>query len=226
MLSRIISFFRSAEDRERLLRCMAGLVMCGIGFGALIRADLGLDPWDVFHAGVADRIGLPIGTVSVLVGFVVLLGWIPLRQRPALGTVLNALTIGIVMNLVTDRIPEPANLAAAWLMLAVAVLVTGAGIGLYIGAGLGPGPRDGLMTGIALRRGSIRSVRTGIELSALAAGWALGGKVGPGTVAFAVTIGPVAHVALERLAIPPRSSRAVNRAVSRAGETRLADPAG
>src|SRR5262249_49144904 len=151
-------------------------VLCGIGFGLIVKADLGLDPWDVFHQGVSDHTGLPIGTVAILVGLLLLLVWIPLKERPGVGTILNAVLIGTVMDLVLPRYPEPSTAGAQWAMLAGGIAIAGTGVGLYLGSGLGPGPRDGIMTGIARRRGSIRLVRTLIELSALAVGWMLGGK--------------------------------------------------
>jgi uncharacterized membrane protein YczE len=199
------SFLRAPDTGRRLARCITGLVLCGLGFALLVQADLGLDPWDVFHQGVSDHTGLPIGTVAILTGFVLLLVWIPLRERPGVGTILNAVLIGSVMDLVLPRLPEPGGAPASWAMLMAGIAVAGTGIGLYIGAGLGPGPRDGIMTGVARRGwGSVRVVRTGIELSALAVGWLLGGSVGIGTVVFAVTIGPVVQVSLGRLSLPPR----------------------
>ncbi|MBI2709187.1 MAG: hypothetical protein HYX34_05775 [Actinobacteria bacterium] len=193
------------SNARRLRRCVTGLVLCGLGFSALVRAGLGLDAWDVFHQGVARQLGLPIGTVTIGTGFVVLLGWIPLRERPGIGTLLNAVVIGSVMNLVIPRLPGPTVWPVAWTFLLGGITLAAVGSGLYIGAGLGPGPRDGLMTGIARRGHSVRVVRTAIELSALAAGWLLGGDVGIGTVVAAVTIGPAVHLALDRLALPPRA---------------------
>ncbi len=203
----VVAFFASAEDRRRLVRCVVGLVLCGAGFSLLVRADLGLDPWDVFHQGVSERVGLPIGVVTVLTGFVVLLAWIPLRERPGVGTILNALLIGTTMDLILPHLGQAQAWPAAWAMLVGGVLITGVGIGLYIGAGLGPGPRDGVMTGLARRGMSIRLARTAIELTALVVGWALGGRIGIGTVVFAVTIGPVAQFTLGRLSLPPREAR-------------------
>ncbi len=171
----------------------------------MVRARLGLGPWEVLHQGVAGRVGLPIGSVSILVAFVVLLGWIPLRQALGIGTISNAILIGLTTNAVLGVVDPPEVLAARIVLLVGGILLLGFGSGLYIGAGLGPGPRDGLMTGIARRsngRLSIRVVRTAIELSALALGWALGGTVGIGTLLFAVSIGPLVQFALDRLSIP------------------------
>ena len=199
------SFLAAPDTGRRLARCVSGLVLCGIGFGLLVEADLGLDPWDVFHQGVSDRTGLPIGVVAVVTGFVLLGLWIPLRQLPGVGTVLNAILIGLVMDLVLFGLPEPGGRLAAWVMLLGGIVVAGAGIGLYIGAGLGPGPRDGIMTGLATRGwGSIRLVRTGLELAVLVVGWALGGTIGIGTLVFAVAIGPIVQVTLGLFSLPPR----------------------
>ena len=143
--------------------------------------------------------GLSVGTVVILVGLVILLFWIPLRQRPGLGTVVNTLTVGLVIDLALHLVPEPDRLAARIPLLVVGILVTGLGMGLYIGAGLGPGPRDGLMTGLAAKGFPLWAVRTVLELAALAAGWFLGGNVGVGTVAFAFSIGPLGHFFLAHL---------------------------
>jgi uncharacterized membrane protein YczE len=186
-------------------RLLAGLVGCGTGVASMVRARLGLGPWEVLHQGVAGRTGLTIGTVSILVAFVVLLGWVPLRQRLGIGTISNAVLIGLTTNTVLHLLDPPATLPVRIALLLAGILLLGAGSGLYIGAGLGPGPRDGLMTGIARRsegRRSIRLVRTGIELSALALGWALGGTVGIGTLLFALSIGPLVQFFLDKLSIP------------------------
>ncbi|MEJ7583034.1 MAG: hypothetical protein WKF43_02895 [Acidimicrobiales bacterium] len=192
--------------RLRLGRCVLGLILCGVGFSVLVRAGLGLDPWNVFHQGLGERLGIPIGTVGVLVGFAVLLVWVPLRERPGLGTILNALLIGTVMDLLLPHIADAGSWPVAWAMLVAGILVAGTGMGLYIGAGLGPGPRDGVMTGLARRGLSIRLARTGIEVIALVTGWVLGGQVGIGTLVFALSIGPVVQVTLARLSLPPRDA--------------------
>lgn len=186
------------ETRRRLPRLLVGLVLCGVAFGLIIGAGLGLDPWDVLHQGIADRTGVPIGLVTTLVGFVVLIGWIPLRERIGIGTVANALIIGTVVDRALAVLPDSELLVTRWAMLVAGLILIGPGIGLYIGAHLGPGPRDGIMTGLAKRGPSIRLVRTGIELSALGLGWALGGTVGIGTILFAVTVGPNAQFWLDR----------------------------
>ena len=196
-----------SELRTRLPRLVVGLLGCGTGVASMVRAGLGLGPWEVLHQGIAARTGLPIGTISILVAFVVLLGWIPLRQPLGIGTISNAILIGLTTNTVLGLLDPPAHLAARIALLVVGILLLGAGSGLYIGAGLGPGPRDGLMTGISARtegRLSIRLVRTAIELTALAAGWALGGTVGIGTVLFALSIGPLVQFFLDKLSVPVR----------------------
>lgn len=190
-----------AELVLRVPRLLLGLVLCGVGLALMVNADLGLGPWDVLHQGVSERSGLPIGTVTILVGALVLLAWVPIRERPGIGTVANVLIIGTTIDVVRIWLPEPDAIPARWAFLLVGVFLFGPGSGWYIGAGLGPGPRDGLMTGIARRGPSVRLVRTGLELTALAAGLALGGTVGVGTVLFALTVGPNVQWFLERVAV-------------------------
>jgi uncharacterized membrane protein YczE len=180
--------------RLRLVQLYGGLLLYGVSSSLLVLAGLGLDPWDVFHQGLSRTFGLAIGTWAIIVGVVVLLLWIPLRQRPGIGTVSNVVLVGLTMNLVLGHVHAPHALAVRVACLVCGVLLNGVATGAYIGAGLGPGPRDGLMTGLAARGHSIRVVRTGIELAVLVTGWLLGGKVGVGTVLYAVAIGPLAHV--------------------------------
>ncbi|HEX2699625.1 MAG TPA: hypothetical protein VHM89_05400 [Acidimicrobiales bacterium] len=191
-----------ADLGRRLIQLLPGLGSCGVGLALMVLADLGLGPWEAFHQGLSGRIGVPIGTTGILVGFAVLIGWVPLRQRPGLGTLCNVVLIGLVIDAVLAVAPQPANLVARSACLGAGIVLVGLGSGLYIGAGLGPGPRDGLMTGMAARGHSLRFVRTLIELSALAAGWALGGSVGVGTLAFALCIGPLVQAFLGRLTLP------------------------
>jgi len=211
-VSRLFAIPPRAEVFRRLPRLLVGLVLCGVAFACIVQAKLGLDPWDVLHQGISHHTGVPIGQVTVLVGFVVLFAWIPLRERIGLGTILNALVIGTVMGLVIHALPAVHTLGMRWALLVAGLVIAGPGIGLYIGARLGPGPRDGIMTGLAQRGPSIRLVRTGIELVALAAGWALGGQVGIGTVLFALTVGPNVHFWLERLDLgfPPGFEPAID----------------
>ncbi len=189
---------------HRLPRLLVGLVLFGVGIALMVRSDLGLSPWDVLHQGVAGRTALTIGTVSVLTSFVVLVLWLPLRERPGIGTLLNALVIGPVVDLTLWLVPPVDPLAARVALLLAGPVLVAVGSGYYIGAGLGPGPRDGLMTGLARRGLPVGSVRGGIELVVLVLGWILGGTVGVGTVVFTLGIGPLVHVVLPRLAIDDR----------------------
>jgi uncharacterized membrane protein YczE len=182
---------------RRLVQLYVGLLIYGLSMALLIRADLGLDPWDVFHQGLADRTSLSFGTVVIITGAVVLFLWIPMRQRPGIGTVSNIFVIGLAADLGLWLIPDLESLALRIACLLGGILLIGMAGGAYIGAGLGPGPRDGLMTGIVARTGaSICVVRTGIELTVLAIGWMLGGTVGAGTLLYALAIGPIVHVTL------------------------------
>ncbi|MGN9775672.1 membrane protein YczE [Micromonospora sp. H33] len=189
---------------RRLVQLYAGLVLYGVSMTLMIRSGLGLDPWDVFHQGVSERTGLSFGTVTIAVGALVLLLWIPLRQRPGIGTVSNVVVIGLVVDATLPLLPQELPFAARVALLATGIVANGAATGLYIGARLGPGPRDGLMTGFVARRPgfSIRLVRTTIEVTVLALGWLLGGKVGVGTVAYALTIGPLTQLFLPRVTVP------------------------
>ncbi|AUA09913.1 hypothetical protein GTZ89_16605 [Streptomyces sp. SID8382] len=188
---------------RRLVQLYVGLIFYGASMGLQLRANLGLDPWDVFHQGVTVHTPLSIGTVTVAVGVAALLLWIPLRQRPGLGTVSNVLVVGPVMDATLWLTPQPEALAVRIPLLLFAIVLCGVATGLYISARFGPGPRDGLMTGLHQRTGwSIRLVRTGIELAVLATGFALGGSVGVGTVLFALAIGPLSQLFLRVFAIP------------------------
>jgi uncharacterized membrane protein YczE len=179
-------------------------VLYGLSGALQVRSQLGLDPWDVFHQGLANHLGLAIGTVSIIVGAAVLLFWIPLRQWPGLGTLSNVVLIGSSLNWSLSLLPAGSPLVVRIVEMVGGIVLCGIATGMYVGGSFGPGPRDGLMTGLARRTGrSIRLVRTGIEVTVLATGWALGGTVGIGTVAFALAIGPLAQVFLPRFAIPP-----------------------
>ena len=192
---------------ERITRCVTGLALFGVGISLQIESRLGNPPWDVFHQGVANQVGLGIGTVIILTGIALLvLFWIPLRQKPGLGTVLNALEIGLVANVVLDAIPRVEAVALRIPMLLGGILLVALGSALYIGSGLGPGPRDGIMTGLAARGIQIRVARTFIEVTVLVVGWLLGGQVGVGTVLFAIAIGPLVQPLLPRLTMESRAS--------------------
>jgi uncharacterized membrane protein YczE len=181
---------------RRTTQLFAGLVFYGVGMALMIESRLGLTSWDVFHQGLSKVTGLSFGWVVILLGVPILLLWIPLRQRPGFGTVANLVVIGLVVDggLATIEVPAPMWIRIGYLVAGIVVI--GLGTGLYIGARMGPGPRDGLMTGMVARfpRLSIRLVRTVMELSVLALGWVLGGTVGIGTLAFALSIGPLAQV--------------------------------
>jgi uncharacterized membrane protein YczE len=184
---------------------LVGLAAFGVSIAFQVRAGLGLDPWDVFHQGIARRTGLSIGTCVVIVGAVVLALWIPLRLRPGVGTVSNVIVIGVAANAALQLLPQPTVITSRLAFLAFGIVLCGVATGAYIGTGLGPGPRDGLMVGLARRGYSIRVVRTLIEASVLVLGYLLGGTVGVGTVVFALAIGPLAHITIPFFSRPPQS---------------------
>lgn len=189
---------------RRTTQLLGGLVLYGVSMGMQIQATLGLDPWDVFHQGLAKLLPLSFGTVTILVGALVLLAWWPLRQRPGIGTVSNVILIGLAVDATLWLLPAPQSLWLRVPLLVVGILLNAVAGALYIGAGLGPGPRDGVMTGLVRRGvGSIRVVRTSIEVTVLAVGWLLGGTVGVGTVLYALSIGPLLHLMLPKLAVDP-----------------------
>ncbi|MEY3070521.1 MAG: hypothetical protein RL628_1275 [Actinomycetota bacterium] len=197
---------------EKLARCITGLAFFGFGITLFLRANLGLAPWDIFHKGLSEKFGISIGLVIQGVGLLLLVLWIPLRQRPGVGTILNAVEIGLVVNLTKPLIGEPDQLVIRALMVIAGVLVVGIGSALYIGAGLGSGPRDGLMLGlskrsIAGRQISIRVARTAVELTVMVAGIFLGGTVGIGTVIFMFGIGPLVQLILPRFEMRLASDR-------------------
>src|SRR4051794_32728894 len=186
---------------RRLTRLVFGLLLCGTGVALTINANLGLAPWDVLHQGLSKHTGIAIGTMAIIVGFAVLLLWLPLRERYGLGTLLNVVLIGLTIDVLLAVLPDHPPMGVRIVFLLVGTFLFGPGSGYYIGAGMGPGPRDGLMTALAARGYSVRVVRTVLEVSVLVIGFALGGSVGAGTVLFACTIGPNVHFWLERLSL-------------------------
>ncbi len=184
---------------ERVVRCMAGLALFGLGISMFITSELGVAPWDVFHQGFGRKVGISTGIVIEMTGVVILLLWIPLKERMGLGTLLNAIEIGLVVYLIDDHLPHSDVLLLRGLYLLGGLLSIAIGSGLYIGAGLGSGPRDGLMLGLSKRGISVGVARTGIEVSVLIIGVLMGGTIGVGTVAFTFGIGPLVQFFLPRL---------------------------
>lgn len=190
---------------RRLLQLQAGLVLYGFSLALMLRSELGLAPWDVLHQGLAQRTGSSIGTMVILVGALVLLAWIPLRQRPGIGTLSNVFVIGLALDAGLTIVPQTHGWGTRVSLVVAGIVLNGLGGGAYIGARLGPGPRDGLMTGLSAQTGrSLRSVRTAIEITVLVTGVALGGTAGFGTVLYAVLIGPQVQLWLAVLTVPVR----------------------
>jgi uncharacterized membrane protein YczE len=207
-LDRYLASMLPIPSRQQLIarvpRLVFGLILFGFGAAMMVLAGLGLSPWEVMAQGISFKTGIPIGTVGILIGIVVLFMWIPLKEKLGIGTILNVFIIGIVIDLTLWFAPESVEgLAVRWLLLLSGILLVGIGSGFYIGAGLGPGPRDGLMTGIARRGVNIGLARFGIEITVLVVGWLLGGTVGIGTVLFAFGMGPLIAILLPRLSVPP-----------------------
>lgn len=189
---------------RRLLQLYAGLILYGVSAAMYVRADLGADPWNVFHLGVARIFSLNLGVVMIGVGALVLLLWIPLRTRPGIGTISNVIVLGLAADATLAVMPPVESLSLRVALLITALVVNGLATGMYIGAGLGAGPRDGLMTGIHARTGwPIRRIRTAIEVTVLSAGWLMGGAFGVGTVMYALTIGPLIQFFLPWFHIAP-----------------------
>jgi len=196
---------------RRLAQLYLGLVLYGVSMALMVRSSLGVMPWDVLHQGLAHQLGWSLGLVTVVVGAVVLLGWIPLRERPGIGTISNIFVIGLAVDAALAVLDTPAGLPARLALAAGGIALNGVATAAYIGVRLGPGPRDGLMTGLVRRTGgSVRVVRTGIEVAVVATGWLLGGTLGVVTVLYAVSIGPIAHALLPRftVALPERAGPA------------------
>lgn len=187
---------------RRIVQLLIGLFLYGIAISLMVRAGIGLSPWDVLAQGVSLKTGIPFGLVTNLIGLVVLAFWIPLRQKPGLGTILNVLLVGPSAQLGLDLLPQQTELWAQVLFFVAGLVLLAVATGLYIGPRLGPGPRDGLMTGLHARTGRpIWMVRTAIEVTVLIVGWALGGNVGIGTLAFALLVGPLCSLTLPFFAI-------------------------
>jgi uncharacterized membrane protein YczE len=193
---------------RRLTQLYAGLILYGVSASLILLSRLGNDPWDVFHQGLSRQTGIGTGTWVCIVGALLLLLWIPLKQRPGLGTLSNVVVIGVAIDVMLAVFAPAHDDAVRVALLVSGVLLNGVATGLYIGARFGPGPRDGLMTGLAARGHSIRVVRTSIELTVLVAGALLGGTVGVGTLVYALSIGPLAHVLVPALTVPLGPQRA------------------
>jgi len=196
-----------SRDRRlprRLAQLYAGLVLYGVSMALMVRSSLGVMPWDVLHQGLARQLGWSLGTVTIVVGALVLLAWVPLRERPGLGTVSNVVVIGVAVDAVLAVLPAPGQLPGRVAYAAAGVLLNGVATAAYIGVALGPGPRDGLMTGLVRRTGGpVGPIRTAIEVVVVVTGWLLGGTLGVVTVLYALSIGPLVHVLLPRLAVAP-----------------------
>ncbi|MGZ6859302.1 MAG: membrane protein YczE, partial [Blastococcus sp.] len=202
-LPRAFPVVRGRRLPRRLVQLYAGLALYGVSMALLVRSTLGVMPWDVLHQGLARHLGWSLGTVTIVVGALVLLAWIPLRQLPGIGTVSNVVVIGLAVDATLALLPTPSALAARVGFVAAGVLLNAVATAAYIGVHLGPGPRDGLMTGLVRRTGgSVRLVRTSIEAAVVATGWLLGGTLGLGTVVYALAIGPLVQVLLPRLSLP------------------------
>jgi uncharacterized membrane protein YczE len=200
---------------RRITQLLAGLALYGASIALMIESGLGLTPWDVFHQGLSDVTGVSFGWIVLLVGVPVLLLWIPLRQRPGVGTVANLLIVGFSADAALALLPTGSTIPARVGYLVGGILLNAFATGLYIGSRMGPGPRDGLMTGVRTRfpKLSIRVVRTGIELLVLGAGMLLGGTAGVGTIVYALAIGPLVHLFLPKLTAPERGRPAHTGAV-------------
>ncbi len=206
--SAVLLLPRPRELARRLPPAVIGMLLIGLSIALSIRADLGLAPWDVLHKGLAQRTGISFSLVLIGVGVLVMLAWIPLRQRPGFGSLINVVMVGPFAGLALHWIGAPDAMPARVALLLAALVGFGIGGGLYIGAALGPGPRDGLMTALAARGIPVWRIRTVIELSVLIAGALLGGQVGVGTVVLAFGMGPITHWALELFHVPVPDHRA------------------
>ncbi len=198
-----IAQLRAGRLPRRLVQLYIGLVLYGVSLAMMLLSTLGLAPWDVLHSGIIEYVPLTIGQAVVVMSFVVLVLWIPLREKPGVGTISNAIVVGLSADATLAVVPEPSGIPVQVALLLGGVFLNGVATGMYIGSQLGRGPRDGLMTGLARRTGwSLRLVRTGLEITVVAIGWLLGGVVGVGTVLYALAIGPVAQWALPLFIVP------------------------
>ncbi|HEX7146253.1 MAG TPA: hypothetical protein VF512_01995 [Actinomycetota bacterium] len=189
---------------RRLAQLYAGLVLYGVSMALMVRSSLGVMPWDVLHQGLSRRLGWSLGSVTIVVGALVLLAWIPLRERPGLGTLSNVVVVGVAVDAVLAVLPAPGGLAGRAAFAAAGILLNGVATAAYIGVRLGPGPRDGLMTGLVRRTGGpLGPIRTAIEVTVVLTGWLLGGTLGVVTVLYALSIGPLVHLLLPRFALTP-----------------------
>lgn len=194
---------RDSRLPRRLAQLYVGLVLFGVSMALLVRSELGNMPWDVFHQGLVRQLGGTIGTWSIVVGALVLLLWVPLRERPGLGTVSNVVLVGVSVDATLAVMPPFEQLPLQLAAMASGIVLNAVATALYVGARFGPGPRDGLMTGLVRRTGwSVRRVKTIIELAVVVIGFAMGGRLGPGTVAYVLTIGLLCQVFMHRLAVP------------------------
>ena len=189
---------------RRLAQLYAGLVLYGVSMALMVQSSLGVMPWDVLHQGLSRRLGWSLGSVTIVVGALVLLAWIPLRERPGLGTLSNVVVVGLAVDAVLAVLPAPAGLAGRAVFAAAGILLNGVATAAYIGVRLGPGPRDGLMTGLVRRTGGpLGPIRTAIEVTVVLTGWLMGGTLGVVTVLYALSIGPLVHLLLPRFALTP-----------------------
>ena len=201
-LARSIDRPRSRRLPRRLVQLYAGLILYGITMALFVRAELGVIPWDVLHQGLSRQLGVSMGTVVIAVSLLLLLVWIPLRERPGIGTLSNAVVVGLVLDLTLAVLPPVESLPLRVLFVLAGVLLNAVATAAYIGVHLGPGPRDGLMTGLVRRTGgSVLIVRTSIEVVVVVAGWLLGGTVGLATVLYALAIGPLVQVLMPRFQV-------------------------
>ena len=203
MLGGVITRLRGRRMPRRLVQLYVGLVLFGVSMALLVRSRLGNMPWDVLHQGLVRQVGGTIGQWSIAVGALVLLLWIPLRERPGLGTVSNVVLVGASVDATLSVLPDAGLMPARVAFMTAGIVLNAIATALYVGAHLGPGPRDGLMTGLVRRTGaSVRLVKTLIEVTVVLVGWAMGGTLGVGTAVFVLTIGPLVQLFLHRLAVP------------------------